>query len=139
MAYASLDGGLRSLFQTDRRQGAISEGVAKLWQDRAAAQSGPRTAPSYFPRSGAPSAADSHAPAITAPVAALPETTRAGDAVLVPLPPRRPADLAGTVPAPTATFMAGPGADRASAAPVPASQARNSLFDPSSLRLRNGS
>ncbi len=29
----SLEGGIRSLFQTDRRQGAISESVAKIWQD----------------------------------------------------------------------------------------------------------
>ena len=86
-AYASFDEGLRSLFQTDRRQGAVSTGVAKLWQDRAAA-AGTRAAPTYFPRSDASEdtarQADAAAP-IAEPVQGAP--------IVVPLPPRRPAAL----------------------------------------------
>ncbi len=135
-AYASLDGGLRSLFQTDRRQGAISDGVAKIWQNRAAAGGTARTAPSYFPRSDGESesapAAQAEAPAAAAMVAAP-----ASAAIVVPLPPRRPAGLTPTPASPATTFMAGPGPDR-TATPAAAS-AKNSLFDPSSYRLRNGS
>ncbi|MBB2963608.1 transglycosylase SLT domain-containing protein [Methylobacterium sp. R2-1] len=142
-AYASLEGGLRSLFQTDRRQGAISEGVAKLWQNRAASTAA-RTAPTYFPRSDGGSETDgTAAPAAAATVAApatLAETVAVSEPILVPLPPRRPAGLtapttaAATTSATATTFMAGPTTDRPSA-PL----AKNSLFDPSALRLRSGS
>jgi hypothetical protein len=137
-SYASLEGGLRSLFQTDRRQGAVSEGVAKLWQNRAAASTAERTGPTYFPRSdawnetestAAPSAARSD---ITTTGTAVADTAAASEAIVVPLPPRRPAGL--TAMAATTTFMAGPTTDR-----PPATTAKNSLFDPSAFRLRSGS
>lgn len=139
-AYASLEGGLRSLFQTDRRQGAISDGVAKIWQNRAAAGSASRTAPTYFPRADAESEAPAAAPAAVpvsepAPVASA-SAPPASAAIVVPLPPRRPAGLAGTLTAPPTTLAAGPMPDRPTAA---ASQPRSSLFDPTSYRLRNGS
>ncbi|MCJ2082552.1 transglycosylase SLT domain-containing protein [Methylobacterium sp. J-090] len=98
-AYASLDGGLRSLFQTDKRQGAVSEGVAKLWQGRAATDAA-RSAPTYFPRSdgtadttlaepiGGASAAST--PAVQASDTARPD---ANALVGAPLPPRRPAEF----------------------------------------------
>ena len=133
-AYASLEGGLRSLFQTDRRQGAISDGVAKLWQDRAAAGTASRTAPSYFPRSDASGDAETSAPATVAAVSAT-EAAPTATAILVPLPPRRPAGLTGKA-APTTTYMAGPNPEQPTASAV---QARSSLFDPSSYRIRNGS
>ncbi|CAX24744.1 conserved protein of unknown function [Methylorubrum extorquens DM4] len=138
-SYASLEGGLRSLFQTDRRQGAVSEGVAKLWQNRAAASTAERTGPTYFPRSdawnetestAAPSAARSD---ITTTGTAVAETAAASEAIVVPLPPRRPAGLTAMAAA-TTTFMAGPTTDR-----PPATPAKNSLFDPSAFRLRSGS
>ncbi|MFC6388593.1 transglycosylase SLT domain-containing protein [Methylorubrum zatmanii] len=134
-AYASLEGGLRSLFQTDRRQGAISDGVAKLWQDRAAAGTASRPAPSYFPRSDAVGevAGETETPTPAAAASAT-ETAPPATAILVPLPPRRPAGLSVN-PAPTTTFMVGPATERTTAA----AQARNSLFDASSYRIRNGS
>ncbi|KQT87746.1 lytic transglycosylase [Methylobacterium sp. Leaf469] len=109
-AYASLDGGLRSLFQTDKRQGAISEGVAKLWQGRAASEQGRavtdgRPAPTYFPRSDgtadtvlpATAPAPTAAAAPTAPpvtLAAQTSTLASGPALVdAPLPPRRPAEF----------------------------------------------
>lgn len=136
-AYASLEGGLRSLFQNDRRQGAVSEGVAKLWQNRAAAGAAPRTGPTYFPRSDAWSEAD----AAVTPAAATTATTTATTAetavasapILVPLPPRRPAGLT-LAAAPSSTLMAGPAPDGPAVTP-----AKNSLFDPSAFRLRSGS
>ena len=139
-AYASLEGGLRSLFQTDRRQGAISEGVAKIWQNRAASAAA-RTAPTYFPRSDGWSEAEGAAAPTAASAPSSPTVAGAAsvsEPILVPLPPRRPAGLTPTVPTmastPATTFMAGPAPDRPSATP-----ARNSLFDPSALRLRSGS
>lgn len=136
-AYASLEGGLRSLFQNDRRQGAVSEGVAKLWQNRAAAGAAPRTGPTYFPRSDGWSEAE----ATVAPAAATTATTTATTAetavasapILVPLPPRRPAGLT-LAAAPSSTLMAGPAPDGPAVTP-----AKNSLFDPSAFRLRSGS
>jgi len=97
-AYASLDGSLRSLFQTDKRQGAVSEGVAKLWQVRGTMDTG-RPAPTYFPRSDA--TADSTVavppPAAVENSASVPaagERTPAGTALVgSPLPPRRPAEF----------------------------------------------
>ena len=97
-------GDLRSLFQTDKRGGAISAGVAKLWQGRNLNNLAP-TAPSYFPRSE-----ESDAVAF-AEDAAEPETTGAIGVTLAampasglpltnapltnaPLPPRRPAEFA---------------------------------------------
>ena len=135
-AYASLEGGLRSLFQTDRRQGAISDGVAKIWQNRAAANTASRSAPTYFPRSDAAGEADAPvAASVPAPAAITPDAPAAA-AIVVPLPPRRPAGLGGTVAAPLTSLAAGPTPDRPNAT---ASQAKSSLFDSSSYRLRNGS
>ncbi|MBX9933911.1 MAG: lytic transglycosylase domain-containing protein [Methylobacterium sp.] len=95
-AYASLDGGgLRSMFQTDRRQGAVSDGVARLWQGRGAAEAA-RSAPSYFPRSD--QAATRSEPAEAAAVPAAPETAMVSVALVgSPLPPRRPAEFAAPV------------------------------------------
>ncbi|GEP03940.1 lytic transglycosylase domain-containing protein [Methylobacterium oxalidis] len=91
-AYAALDGGLRSLFQTDRRQGAVSEGVARLWQDRAGGRP-ERAAPTYFPRSDSSgdamiAATEPSAPAETGAIPAAAPVT-------VPLPPRRPPEFSG--------------------------------------------
>ena len=109
-AYAAVGGDLRTLFQTDRRQGALSEGVAKLFQGRAAEAAHP--APTYFPRSD--SSLDSTVP--VAPVAsAEPETTGALAAAIPagralvdpPLPPRRPPEFAPRVAAtPNASLFA---------------------------------
>ena len=101
-AYAAVGGDLRTLFQTDRRQGALSEGVARLFQGRAAEAA--RPAPSYFPRSDA--SLDTTVPA-AALASAGPETTGALAAAVPagralvdpPLPPRRPAELAGRLAA----------------------------------------
>ncbi|WP_342148796.1 transglycosylase SLT domain-containing protein [Methylorubrum sp. SB2] len=121
-AYASLEGGIRSLFQTDRRQGAISEGVAKIWQGRANGTEAARPAPTYFPRSDS-SDDVTH-------TASIPDA--GGDAVLstpivVPLPPRRPAGLGTVAPS---------GAEPAAAAALPS---KKIFFDLSSYNLRNGS
>ncbi|WP_375465840.1 lytic transglycosylase domain-containing protein [uncultured Methylobacterium sp.] len=96
-AYAAVGGDLRTLFQTDRRQGALSEGVAKLWQGRAADVV--RPAPSYFPRSD--SSQDSTVPAGAvasaepAATGAIPAMPASGPALVnPPLPPRRPPELA---------------------------------------------
>lgn len=99
-AYAAVGGDLRTLFQTDRRQGALSDGVAKLFQGRAA--EAVRPAPSYFPRSD--SSLDSTVP-VAAVASAEPETTGAivpatpaGRALVdPPLPPRRPPEFAARV------------------------------------------
>jgi hypothetical protein len=110
-AYAALDGSLRSLFQTDKRQGAVSEGVAKLWQVRSSVDNS-RPAPTYFPRSDSTAEA---APAVQATAAvqgtavvqgtasAQIATSPADGPALVPptgvalvgapLPPRRPAEF----------------------------------------------
>ncbi|WP_132251433.1 lytic transglycosylase domain-containing protein [Methylobacterium segetis] len=104
-AYASLDGGgLRSLFQTDRRQGAISEGVARLWQERAGGDP-ERKAPTYFPRSdaGADAMIANNAGGSREVIASVPaEIAITGTipgaipgAITVPLPPRRPAEFSG--------------------------------------------
>ncbi len=110
-SYASLDHSLRSLFQTDRRQGAVSESVARLWQDRAGAAAN-RSAPSYFPRSDASERSGDTAEAdpMTADQAtkAVPQ--------LVPLPPQRPSGLAA-------------GAGRTGPA---------ALIEPSTFKLRSG-
>ncbi|SFK46509.1 transglycosylase SLT domain-containing protein [Methylorubrum salsuginis] len=121
MAYASLDGGLRSLFQTDRRQGAISEGVAKIWQGRNAGAAAARPAPTYFPRSDA---AEDVVQTAAIPDAADPVVS---SPILVPLPPRRPAGLGQAA---TTT---------ASAEPNPAAlPSKTVFFDLSSYNLRNG-
>ncbi|WP_375410061.1 lytic transglycosylase domain-containing protein [uncultured Methylobacterium sp.] len=95
-AYAVLDdGGLRSMFQTNKRQGAVSDGVARLWQGRAAGEAAPRRAPSYFPRS------DNSVPESSAegPATPAPQGTTAAPATVPvalvgsPLPPRRPAEF----------------------------------------------
>jgi hypothetical protein len=106
-AYAALDGSLRSLFQTDKRQGAVSEGVAKLWQVRGSVDTG-RPAPTYFPRSDATAdstvavqttagvqttASVQAAAGVQAAVSAV-EGAPAGTALVgAPLPPRRPAEF----------------------------------------------
>ncbi|CAA2106130.1 hypothetical protein MBUL_03534 [Methylobacterium bullatum] len=100
-AYAAIDGGgLRALFQTDKRQGAMSEGVARLWQGRAASPSPEpvRSAPTYFPRSDGTGETASVTAAILAdPVktaaTALPAVATATALVGAPLPPRRPAEF----------------------------------------------
>ncbi|WP_019903995.1 hypothetical protein [Methylobacterium sp. 77] len=109
-AYAAIDGGgLRALFQTDKRQGAMSEGVARLWQGRAttatstsAMSSGApervRSAPTYFPRSdgtGETASVTAAAPTEPAKVATSVSTPSHTSAALlnVPLPPRRPAEF----------------------------------------------
>jgi len=61
------------------------------------------------------------------------ETAAASEPIVVPLPPRRPAGLTAMAAA-TTTFMAGPTTGRPTA-----TQAKNSLFDPSAFRLRSGS
>lgn len=89
-AYAAQDGGLRSMFQTDRRQGAISDGVARLWQGRATGGEA-RIGPSYFPRS---EEAESAEAAPTRPTNSA--TVVAGGSIALvgtPLPPRRPAEF----------------------------------------------
>ncbi|MGU3539762.1 lytic transglycosylase domain-containing protein [Methylobacterium sp. A54F] len=99
-AYAAVDGGgLRALFQTDRRQGALSEGVSRLFQGRAAAPA--REAPTYFPRSAQePAPTEGATPAPEAgtdpgPYAAQAAIPAAGLALVnAPLPPRRPPELA---------------------------------------------
>ena len=98
LAFARTDGPvMHSLFQTENRRGPISEGVAKLWQARAAAPAATRPA-GFFPRS---EAADTPAPApeLTA-TASLPEPVAAPAATAAPLasaplPPRRPAEFGG--------------------------------------------
>ncbi|MEA1833575.1 lytic transglycosylase domain-containing protein [Methylobacterium durans] len=107
-AYASLDGGgLRSLFQTDRRQGAISEGVARLWQERGQERGGgsaERRAPTYFPRSdaGADTMIANNAPEVDSVIASAPAESAITGAITVPLPPRRPAEFSAQSAAPTA-------------------------------------
>lgn len=117
-AYTPLDGGLRSLFQTDRRPAAVSEPIAKLWQSRAAVPDTVRSAPSYFPRSETPD------PAVEPAAAATTAAVVDAEPILVPLPPRRPASLG---PAGAAKTPAGSAAPR-----------RDALFDLSLYRLRNG-
>ena len=128
-AYASLEGGLRSLFQTDRRQGAISESVAKIWQGRAASTEAGRAAPSYFPRTDA---ADDvvHTASIPAPT----DDPVLSTAILVPLPPRRPAGLGTAAATPTAQNAA----QMSDASAAAAHRTKTILFDLSSYRLRNG-
>jgi len=86
---------LRSLFQTDQR-GTVSDAAAKLWQARNAAQPSARDAPTYFPRSASetqPPPAAAPDPAVTGALAATPP----GSALVnPPLPPRRPAEFAGS-------------------------------------------
>ncbi len=139
--YASLDDGLRNLFQTDRRQGAVSAGVARLWQNRAT-NAEARSAPTYFPRSDATQ--DSVADPETTGSTGAASTATAGTTVpiLVPLPPRRPAsfrvlDVVATQAAATA---AEPAATAMAAEPEPAPRTRSGFFDfvSSSLGLRNG-
>jgi len=96
-AYASLEGGIRALFQTDKRQGAVSDGVAKLWGHRSVTAEASRAAPTYFPRSDPAQDVD-----ITGSIPADPPpasstgTVATAASVTVPLPPRRPAEF-GTV------------------------------------------
>ncbi|WP_284317279.1 lytic transglycosylase domain-containing protein, partial [Methylobacterium gnaphalii] len=92
-AYASLDDGLRSLFQTDRRQGAISAGVAKLWQNRSTGTETARSAPTYFPRSDAEPTMTASEPETTGAIGAVDTSATAANAIIVPLPPRRPSAL----------------------------------------------
>ena len=117
-AYTALDGSLRTLFQTDRRQGAVSDGVAKLWQGRTANANTVRPAPTYFPRSDASDQiAETDAQPSSAETSAA-ETSAADTApILVPLPPRRPAAFGSSATTP----------------PPP-----SKLFNLSSLRLRSG-
>lgn len=101
-AYAALDGGgLRSMFQTDQRQGAVSSGVAKLWQGRAANEP-VRSAPTYFPRSDATEVAQadtpSDDPATTGSISATAAYTASNALVGAPLPPRRPAEFRASAP-----------------------------------------
>ena len=121
-----LEGGIRALFQTDRRPGAVSEGVAKLWQGRAAGAEAARPAPTWFPhgdgseRAPADPQIDPADPATTGSIApatvtatTLAGTPSAGSAapILVPLPPRRPAALgaqartASATPSPSSSLV----------------------------------
>ncbi|GEP01280.1 lytic transglycosylase domain-containing protein [Methylobacterium haplocladii] len=143
--YASLDDGLRSLFQTDRRQGAVSAGVAKLWQNRGSSAEA-RSAPSYFPRSEGAQETASADPETTGSIAATDSTnasvTGTTAPILVPLPPRRPASFrvieVVTTQAPAAaTIEAATVATPAETAPAP--KTRSGLLDLfSSLGFRNG-
>ncbi|WP_233384468.1 lytic transglycosylase domain-containing protein [Methylobacterium sp. C25] len=92
-AYASLDDGLRSLFQTDRRQGAISPGVAKLWQNRGISTETARSAPTYFPRSDSEASTTVSEPETTGSIGSIGSATTKTAPILVPLPPRRPSAL----------------------------------------------
>ena len=112
-AYASLDGGIRALFQTDKRQGAVSDGVARLWSNRGSSADAPHAAPTYFPRSDAAQDVDL---TVDPRPQSLPASASAPASMAVPLPPRRPAEFG-------------------SAASV---QAKPSPFDLSSYTLRNG-
>jgi hypothetical protein len=141
-AYASLDDGLRSLFQTDRRQGAVSAGVAKLWQNRAASAEA-RSAPSYFPRSDA--SLDSTVDPETTGSIGITSTAAAGTTapILVPLPPRRPASFRVLDVVTTQANAASAAEPASSATPVepgPVPRTRSGFFDfvSSSLGLRNG-
>jgi hypothetical protein len=118
-AYAAIDGGgLRALFQTDKRQGAMSEGVARLWQGRAtsspaSSQEPAHRAPTYFPRSDGTGETASITAAIlpeTAKVAATPPPATATAAALVgaPLPPRRPAELTAATARQAGSFTSKP-------------------------------
>ncbi|GJE26707.1 transglycosylase SLT domain-containing protein [Methylobacterium organophilum] len=131
-AYASLEGGIRALFQTDRRQGAISDGVAKLWQSRNPALPAAPAAPTWFPRSeeGEASTGPAEATATTAPAAAAAPAD--GAPILIPLPPRRPEGLTPTAPAAALAARA------ATPAPPGAIATNAALFDVSSYKLRNG-
>ena len=95
-AYAAFDGGgLRSMFQTDKRQGAVSDGVARLWQGRATGEAAARRAPSYFPRSDTSSpepSPESPTAAAFQGIAAEPVTIPVA-LIGSPLPPRRPAEF----------------------------------------------
>ena len=102
-AYASLGGDLRTLFQTDRRQGPVSAGVARLWQDRSSAASGAgsaRPAPTYFPRSdgeGGSVAADVDTTGSISAAGASAATPASGLALVgAPLPPRRPPEFSAS-------------------------------------------
>jgi len=112
-AYASLDGGIRALFQTDKRKGAISDGVARLWSDRGSAGDAPHPAPTYFPRSDAAQDVDV---AVDTPSQSQPASARETVSVSVPLPPRRPVEFGSAASA----------------------RAKTSPFDLSSYTLRNG-
>ncbi|KQT08646.1 lytic transglycosylase [Methylobacterium sp. Leaf399] len=93
-AYAALEGGgLRSMFQTDRRQGAVSDGVAKLWQARGTIEA-TRSAPSYFPRSDGTGTETVAAPAATAVQAETARVSTVSVALVgAPAPPPRPAEF----------------------------------------------
>lgn len=135
-AYASLEGGIRSLFQTDRRQGAISEGVARIWQGRTTGTEARSSAPSYFPRSDA---ADDvvHTGSIPTSLPAASQDATLAAPIVVPLPPRRPAGLGTAAATPMALTAAD--AARTSEASAPAAhRPKTILFDLSSYRLRNG-
>ena len=87
---------LRSLFQTDPRV-AASDAAARNLQARSQAQPTLHAAPTYFPRTGSDpfSGAPKPDPAETGALAA-PAAPPAGSALAnPPLPPRRPAELAG--------------------------------------------
>ena len=83
---------LQSLFPTDARRGPVPGGAARLWGDRGGARDGV-TSPAYFPRGDG--AADSPARALPAPAAATVGAASPLSAETVPLPPRRPPELAG--------------------------------------------
>ena len=95
-AYANVENGLRSLFQTDSRQGAVAPSVAKLWQGRSNPTPPVRNAPSYYPRD-AYAVMDEEAAAASGPATTGSIETAA--AIRVPLPPRRPAGLTEARPA----------------------------------------
>lgn len=135
-SYASLEDGLRNLFQTDKRQGAVSAGVARLWQNRqgvgqtagqGTSQIGAAPALSYFPRSD--SSQETEALASTPTAEAAPTPSRAS--IVVPLPPQRPAEFTTTLAAITPSLASA--APRARQAAIPAV-----LPDLSSYTLRNG-
>ncbi len=144
-SYASLEDGLRSLFQTDKRQGAVSPGVATLWQNRQASGQGTslsnRQAPasaapalSYFPRSDSSQETVSAAPEPVANVA----SAASRDPVVVPLPPQRPAAFTATPAAPATPLATTFAAASSSSAPAASRLRPMPLPDLATYTLRNG-
>lgn len=116
LAFAKTDGpAFHGLFQTDARQGAVSDAVARLWRGRASSGADVRTAAigGYFPRSGGGTAAspDPQAPSATgAPSKVV--ASEAARVVDAPLPPARPDGFAsqparrgGKAPLDLSSFM----------------------------------
>ena len=133
LAFARTDGPvMHSLFQTENRRGPISEGVAKLWQARAAGATDAR-APGFFPRSdtaetaAAPEAAVAGAtaasPSVASPSVAIPSAptsaaTYAAALTSAPLPPRRPAEFGGEAGALTGDAVRAPARRAARTTPL---------------------